>query len=100
MTTPCLDAAPRATSRLASTLIPAAVAQWRRALAILAPPSRHPASEHAWQRALPELLDMDSHILKDIGAPAWVMAQVQQRRLSQFRRRQAVLHLNCPRHKP
>ncbi len=100
MTTPCLDAAPRVASRPASTLIPTAIQQWRRALAILAPPRPHPANENAWQHALPELLDMDSHILKDIGAPAWVMAQAQQHRLSQSRRRQAVLHLNCPRHEP
>jgi hypothetical protein len=29
-----------------------------------------------WQDALPELMSMDSRLLEDIGAPAWVISEI------------------------
>jgi len=67
--TPC-DPAPPYRSTLA---------RLRRWLSAWKTPSRGGAVRDPWIGAIDAVAEMDAHMLKDIGAPAWLMAEVQHR---------------------
>ncbi len=69
---------------------PIARSLWRRLCLAWQSRRKVQTSDQAWATALPHVLAMDAHILRDIGAPAWVVSQAQRRQASLSRRLQEV----------
>jgi hypothetical protein len=67
---------------------PIARSLWRRLCLVWQSPQQAETGDKAWVTALPQILAMDAHILRDIGAPAWVISQAQQRQALRSRRPQ------------
>ncbi|SHI14083.1 hypothetical protein [Pollutimonas bauzanensis] len=63
----------------------AAPTLWRRLCSLLKAARKAKSDEEIWATALPGILELDAHILRDIGAPAWAIAQAQQRRTAPSR---------------
>lgn len=85
MAAPCSDTTVTDLSINTPAKFPVGCRLWRHFCAMLKWSSKAPVDDRLWAKALPNIVHLDAHILKDIGAPAWVAAQAQERRNAQSR---------------